>query len=174
MNTLTDAPSWHAQAACQDEAAELFYEVFRESVQDRVHRQGAAKRVCATCPVRAVCLEDALADAIDDQAEVRGGMTAHQRRTLLQERAVAPPPPVESDLPGMRRGRVDSAATLALVADMRAAGHTLADIAQAAGMEKAHVKRFARRKHATVATEIADALASAHTALMKQERRVAA
>jgi len=38
------------------------------------------------------------------------------------------------------------------------------------------VKRFALRKHATVATEIADALASAHTALMqpKQEQEVAA
>ena len=164
--TLTDAPSWHAQAACQDETAELFYEVFHESAQDRVHRQGAAKRVCATCPVRTVCLEDALADTIDDQAEVRGGMTAEERRTLLRERAVALAAPTGPDLPGMRRGRVESAATLALVADMRAAGHTLAAIAEAAGMAKDHVKRFARRRHATVAVEIADALAAAHTALM--------
>ncbi|GAA1455723.1 WhiB family transcriptional regulator [Nocardiopsis tropica] len=174
---LTRPPAWHANAACQDEQAELFFEVFREASQDRRARQERAVAVCASCPVRTQCLDDALADAVDAQSEVRGGLTAEQRRTLLREAADAespPPPPVESDLPGMRRGRIDAAATHQLVADMRDAGHTLAGIAAAAGLSKASVKGFALRRHPTVDAGLAEALACAHTALMKTEREVAA
>lgn len=176
--TLPRPPAWHARAACQDEVAELFFEVFREASQDRRARQEKAVKVCASCPVRAECLDDALLDEPRAQAEVRGGLTAEQRRTLLRDRLAAaedpPPPPVESDLPGMRRGRVEAAATRQLVADMRAAGHTCAAIGAAAGLSKASVRDFARRRRATVDAGIADALASAHTALMGQERGVAA
>ena len=77
-------PAWHTRAACQDETAELFFEVWpREHFTDRRDRETAAVRVCSACPVRQECLDDALADGIREQAEVRGGFTAEQRRTEL-------------------------------------------------------------------------------------------
>lgn len=67
---------WAAQAACRNaEPDELFV---------RGAEQNKAKRVCATCPVRAECL----AEALDNRIEwgVWGGMTERERRALLRRR----------------------------------------------------------------------------------------
>ncbi len=44
----------------------------------------AAKKVCAACPVRSECLEDAL--IIKDSWGVRGGKSAPERRRILKKR----------------------------------------------------------------------------------------
>jgi WhiB family transcriptional regulator, redox-sensing transcriptional regulator len=46
-----------------------------------------AKRICSRCPVRAVCLDEALAVPADDDHGVRGGMNAQERRRLRRELA---------------------------------------------------------------------------------------
>lgn len=44
----------------------------------------AAKRVCAACPVRMECLEDALATG--EHYGVRGGLSDRERRRLMNNR----------------------------------------------------------------------------------------
>ncbi len=44
----------------------------------------AAKKVCAACPVRSECLEDAL--IIKDAWGIRGGTNARERRRILKKR----------------------------------------------------------------------------------------
>lgn len=68
---------WPAHAAC------------RGMDPDRLFVQGAAqnraKSVCASCPVRAECLADALDNAIE--FGIWGGMTERERRALLRRRS---------------------------------------------------------------------------------------
>lgn len=67
---------WAARAACRTARPdELFV---------RGAEQNKAKQLCATCPVRAECL----AEALDNQIEwgVWGGMTERERRALLRRR----------------------------------------------------------------------------------------
>jgi WhiB family redox-sensing transcriptional regulator len=47
----------------------------------------AARRICADCPVKAPCLEYALAERIDHG--VWGGTSERERRRILRERRVA-------------------------------------------------------------------------------------
>jgi WhiB family redox-sensing transcriptional regulator len=44
-----------------------------------------AKRICAGCPVRPVCLAEALAIPADDDHGVRGGLNAQERHRLRRE-----------------------------------------------------------------------------------------
>ena len=84
---------WRADAACVSTDPELFYPVgsghlAREQVTE-------AKRVCSGCPVRALCLADAMAS--EDPAlrwGVTGGLSAPERGELFaqhrhERRAVA-------------------------------------------------------------------------------------
>lgn len=73
---------WHADAACRGSWVdpELFFPV---AMVGKFHDEqvAAAKRVCSGCPVRAQCLEWAL--ACDDAFAILGGLTAEERRRLL-------------------------------------------------------------------------------------------
>jgi WhiB family redox-sensing transcriptional regulator len=51
---------WQEQAACQGSDAKLFFGPEKERIRDREAREGAAKRVCATCPVLRECRNHAL------------------------------------------------------------------------------------------------------------------
>ena len=51
---------WQEQAACQGSDARLFFGPEKERIRDREAREGAAKRVCATCPVLRECRNHAL------------------------------------------------------------------------------------------------------------------
>jgi WhiB family transcriptional regulator, redox-sensing transcriptional regulator len=67
--------TWACAAACASSPDDLFV---------RGAEQHKAKTVCATCPVRAECL----AEALDNRIEwgVWGGLTERERRTLLRRR----------------------------------------------------------------------------------------
>lgn len=76
-------PEWHQQAACRDHE-------FRRGEIDPWHPDGDrqrvrdavtyAKAVCHGCPVRAECLDEALAEKA--QYGIRGGLTAPERVRL--------------------------------------------------------------------------------------------
>ena len=72
---------WRDRAACVAPAIdpELFFPDKGGSVKP-------AKRVCARCPVRVECLDDALACMPTHDDGIRGGLTLTERRALRRER----------------------------------------------------------------------------------------
>lgn len=69
---------WRHDAACRDADPELFFPVGMDG--PALVQVGAAKAVCAGCPVRAVCLRWALESGQD--AGVWGGLSEDERRAL--------------------------------------------------------------------------------------------
>lgn len=69
---------WRDRAACRGVDSELFFPT-AESGPVRTTQVAAAKAVCARCPVRGECLDEALARI---PYGVAGGLTEHERRTL--------------------------------------------------------------------------------------------
>ena len=72
---MTDQ-SWHADALCRQCDPDLWFGDDRKETTD--HRM--AVKICGNCPVRAMCLADAL-----DREEphgIWGGMTARERAKL--------------------------------------------------------------------------------------------
>ena len=76
---------WRHRAVCRDVDPEWFFPTAEKGpVHDaEVER---AKGVCAQCPVRAQCLDDALARL---PYGIAGGLTEGERRGLKRQRAVA-------------------------------------------------------------------------------------
>ncbi len=68
---------WRDAAACRGADIDIF---FPQSEDDA----GAAKAICATCPVREPCLEFAL--AVRQLEGVWGGLTDTERRRLRRRR----------------------------------------------------------------------------------------
>jgi WhiB family transcriptional regulator, redox-sensing transcriptional regulator len=81
-SSVVGPPRWRDRAACA--APGIDPEVF---FPEPGRRNGAAeaKRICARCPVRAPCLDEALATPpfLDDG--IRAGTTHRQRRDLRQQ-----------------------------------------------------------------------------------------
>lgn len=75
-NPRTDI-AWRAEAACRGLDTEVFFPLTDEEAAE-------AKAVCATCPVRELCLEYALITRQDDG--VWGGLTEAERRRLRRRR----------------------------------------------------------------------------------------
>lgn len=73
---------WLDRAACRDEDPELFFPL--TDMGPGAQQTAQAKAVCARCPVRAECLESALANGLD--YGIFGGMTERERRSLVRER----------------------------------------------------------------------------------------
>jgi len=59
-----------------------------------------AQRVCASCPVRQLCLDWALDN--DERFGVWGGLTEHERRRIRRARVVEEPEPVPQPKPAPR------------------------------------------------------------------------
>ena len=71
--------NWRALAACRTADPELFFPI---SAKGRAHADIArAQAVCASCPVRARCLDFALTMRQADG--IWGGRTAEERRDML-------------------------------------------------------------------------------------------
>ncbi len=68
---------WQSEAACRGMGTEVFY-------TDRGESTKPPKDVCAGCPVRAACLEYAL--AAGEQFGVWGGLSENERRRLRDAR----------------------------------------------------------------------------------------
>lgn len=81
--------NWMAQGLCRFEPPATFFPSDGVGVE-------VAKRICATCPVKAECLEYALDNRIDHG--VWGGTSERQRRRLLKKRRVAGAPLLQSIL----------------------------------------------------------------------------
>lgn len=78
---------WQSRAVCGGTRAWLFFGPDGETERERQIRERKAKAVCASCPVRAECLDYAL------ERHVRygswGGLNEHERFTERQRRARA-------------------------------------------------------------------------------------
>ena len=80
MNT-----EWMVEGNCRTESPAQFFPSDGVGVD-------AARRVCATCPVKEPCLEYALTQRIDHG--VWGGASERERRRILKSRRVAAAAPV--------------------------------------------------------------------------------
>jgi len=72
--------TWMAHGLCTNKAPALFFPSDGVGVE-------IARRICADCPVRAACLEHALAERIDHG--VWGGCSERERRRILKRRREA-------------------------------------------------------------------------------------
>jgi WhiB family redox-sensing transcriptional regulator len=69
--------TWRQRAACRGLDPEIFYPASDEEAEE-------AKAICASCPVRQLCLEHAL--AFRERDGVWGGLTERERRRVLRQR----------------------------------------------------------------------------------------
>lgn len=76
-HTTHDPKEWRLDAACRDLDTAVFFPETEAQV-------AAAKAVCATCPVRELCLEFALVTRQDDG--VWGGLDENERRRARRRR----------------------------------------------------------------------------------------
>lgn len=77
---LLERPEWHREALCRgSNPAEWFPE--------RGDPHMDQKRLCGACPVREVCLEDALSRG--EQHGIWGGTSERQRRQMRRARRAA-------------------------------------------------------------------------------------
>ncbi len=112
---LAGSPEWWFAGLCAQTDPELFFPEKGGSTRQ-------AKQVCAACPVRAQCLEYALAH--DECFGVWGGLSAWERRPLRRGGA---------DLGGAQLGElVDEVTVTRLMAGEQVAGATRAEAAAAA------------------------------------------
>jgi WhiB family redox-sensing transcriptional regulator len=114
------AARWRQQAACHGTDLNLFY-------PERGQSAGPARQVCARCPVRQPCLENALSNRITHG--IWGGLTERERRPL-QSRLVQ----------DARRERVRAI----VAADV--AGYTTSAIGRSFGLSRTSVIRIVDRR----------------------------
>jgi WhiB family redox-sensing transcriptional regulator len=80
---------WQDQALCAQVDGDLWFPEKGGGSRD-------ARRICGGCPVRAECLEHALAN--DERFGVWGGATVAQRDRMVKQTASIPAPRVPADL----------------------------------------------------------------------------
>lgn len=71
---------WRELASCRDYDPELWFPLGNVWTPKQANRAAAAKAICAGCPVRAECLNDALRRG--DVWAILGETTPDERRTL--------------------------------------------------------------------------------------------
>jgi hypothetical protein len=80
-----DAPKPPAPA-CADAPLVLFFPADGERRESWEARERLALALCAACPIRAACLDQALRFPIAEQHGVQGGLTADERRAEIRNR----------------------------------------------------------------------------------------
>jgi WhiB family transcriptional regulator, redox-sensing transcriptional regulator len=80
--------SWQDRAACRGTDALLFFGPDGEARPEREIREAKAKAVCASCPVRAQCLNYALGNSI--KQGTWGGLNEEERARERRRRARRP------------------------------------------------------------------------------------
>lgn len=86
-------PQFEERPACADADPKLFFAPYelttatREQPSERARREEKAKAICGGCPVRAQCLDWALANLERDG--IWGGLSPWERRELQRRRTVA-------------------------------------------------------------------------------------
>jgi hypothetical protein len=138
---------WRARAACRGVDPELFFPA-AERGPVRAVQVAAAKAVCAGCPVRAECLDEALARI---PYGIAGGLTENERRRLRthggRTRVATgqdglPAEAVEALADGPGRGWT-SRQRAAIGRVLLAAGCPTPQVAQACGVSERTVHRWA-------------------------------
>lgn len=88
MTKALQPPAWVADALCAQVDPEIFYPEKGGSTRDaKAICNGNPKRGTTPCPVRELCLEDALER--NELYGILGGLSGQQRRKLRDERAAA-------------------------------------------------------------------------------------
>lgn len=82
---LLRRPSWHAEAACRGVGSATFF-------PGRGEPHSRAHALCAGCPVRAACLEAALATTGVDDVGIWAGTTTRDRTQMRHGGGKLPPP----------------------------------------------------------------------------------
>lgn len=78
---------WQSEAQCRGSDANLFFSpTHLESKEERQHREGRAKSICADCAVRPQCLDFALATR--ESHGIWGGLNELERRHTIARMAV--------------------------------------------------------------------------------------
>lgn len=77
---------WQEQAACRGADRELFFASDDERGNATKQREAEAKAVCAGCPVKAQCLQDALKGGLEG---IWGGTNDAERRSIKRKGAKA-------------------------------------------------------------------------------------
>lgn len=72
--------AWMDDAECAQIGTEMFFPVQGENIR-------IGKRICASCPVVAECLQDALETMAVDDHGIRGGTTARERVQMRKSAA---------------------------------------------------------------------------------------
>lgn len=83
---VVERPGWMAAGACRGSDPALFFPVGKEGSDPAW--AGAAKAVCARCPVREECLDYALANS--ERFGIWGGLTQMERRAVKRGRRAGP------------------------------------------------------------------------------------
>jgi WhiB family transcriptional regulator, redox-sensing transcriptional regulator len=74
---------WQEHAACRGPHARYFYPPSHfERKETRLDRERRAKAICATCPVKATCLDYALKTR--ESHGLWGGLNEYERRVALE------------------------------------------------------------------------------------------
>lgn len=77
-------PDWLELAACQGMNVGLFFAPAVELPSERRAREEAAKAVCAVCPVRIQCLEEAMRRR--ERYGIWGGLSSMERKSAHRRR----------------------------------------------------------------------------------------
>jgi WhiB family redox-sensing transcriptional regulator len=85
LRDLLAPPSWHARAACRGVDPEMFFP--KQGANQHIVTR--CKAICATCPVRPECLDEALANF--ENWGIFGGMTRDERRAEAKRRGLTRP-----------------------------------------------------------------------------------
>ncbi|MBK1787010.1 WhiB family transcriptional regulator [Prauserella sp. ASG 168] len=80
--------AWSERAACRDEDPELFFPV--TDMGPGAQQTARATAICASCPVRAQCLQYALDGGLD--FGIFGGTSERERRDLVRRNRAAGQP----------------------------------------------------------------------------------
>jgi WhiB family redox-sensing transcriptional regulator len=80
MSVMYEQLDWRKQGACLSADPDLFFPVSSRGVS--VTQIDRAKKVCASCPVRARCLDFAL--STQQQFGIWGGTTEDERKRLIR------------------------------------------------------------------------------------------
>jgi WhiB family transcriptional regulator, redox-sensing transcriptional regulator len=81
MSVLHAEELWQAKAACRGPHTSLFFPPSHfERKDDKEARESRAKSICASCPVRRLCLDYAL--RIKEPHGIWGGLNEVERRSM--------------------------------------------------------------------------------------------
>lgn len=146
---------WRASAACRSADPEIFFPTADGGpVYDA--QVAVAKAICAGCPVRVQCLDEALARI---PYGVAGGLTPEERRGRHRRVAAVPTSALEVGLRrGATRAEVEAAGRVLLLA-----GRPVGEVAQRCGVSERTAVRWAARIRETP-LDIAEGSAAATAA----------